>query len=71
MLDDQFRMRVNTGCTVDSKDSGIDVRSRSHNFPKRALCRESLKPVMEDGEDPKWDVSCCSWTSEFCMFYDG
>ncbi|KAK6766261.1 hypothetical protein RB195_025888 [Necator americanus] len=60
-------MRVNTGCTVDSKDSGIDVRSRSHNFPKRALCRESLKPVMEDGEDPKWDVDTILWAIVFAL----
>ncbi|EYC33835.1 hypothetical protein Y032_0001g117 [Ancylostoma ceylanicum] len=61
MLDDQFRMRVDTGCTADSRDSGIDVRSRSRIIPKRAHRLGPLKPVMEDAEEPKWDVSCRYW----------
>ncbi|RCN53572.1 hypothetical protein ANCCAN_00066 [Ancylostoma caninum] len=56
MLDDQFRMRVDTGCTADSRDSGIDVRSRSRIIPKRVHRLGSLKPVMEDAEEPKWDT---------------
>ncbi|EYC33836.1 hypothetical protein Y032_0001g117 [Ancylostoma ceylanicum] len=72
MLDDQFRMRVDTGCTADSRDSGIDVRSRSRIIPKRAHRLGPLKPVMEDAEEPKWDdvktgqpnffrLVMCSW----------
>ncbi|KHJ91889.1 hypothetical protein OESDEN_08232 [Oesophagostomum dentatum] len=55
MLDDRFRMRVDTGCTADSKDSGIDVHSRLRNISKRVHRREPLRTVMEDADEAKWD----------------
>ncbi|VDK61041.1 unnamed protein product [Cylicostephanus goldi] len=58
MTDDRFRMRVDTGCTGDSKDSGIDVQSRLRNVSKRLHRRDVLKTVMEDTDEAKWDVSC-------------
>ncbi|CAJ0608775.1 unnamed protein product [Cylicocyclus nassatus] len=67
MTDDRFRMRVDTGCTGDSKDSGIDVQSRLRNVPKRLHRRDVLKTVMEDADEAKWDIDTVLWAIVFAL----
>ncbi|VDM76050.1 unnamed protein product [Strongylus vulgaris] len=67
MADDQFRLRVDTGCTADSKDSGIDVHSRLRNIPKRLHRRKLLKTVMEDADEAKWDIDTILWAVVFAL----
>lgn len=66
MLGEQFRVRVGTGCTVDSKDSGIDVRSRSRNV-RTSHRHEAHVSAMEDGGAAKWDIDTVLWAIVFAL----
>ncbi|PAV55670.1 hypothetical protein WR25_01527 [Diploscapter pachys] len=61
-----YRERHNTHETVDSRDSGIDVRKRTYSSrPSYILSRKILRKNMED--ERRWDADNVLWIVAFAL----